>query len=76
MIAIKLLDLSDDCQSWRVKTLMKKMVMLPGRLGRRSRQWIAKVMVPGAWLSWWQRWAQRAWPEYGAGRPQVSAALA
>ena len=24
-----------------------------------------KVMVPGAWLCWWQRWAQRFWPEYG-----------
>ncbi len=73
MVAIKLLDLSDDCQGWRVKTLMKKMVMLPGRLSQRSRQWIARVMVPGAWLCWWQRWAQRVWPEYGAGRPCVSA---
>jgi hypothetical protein len=72
MIAIKVLDLSDDCQSWRVKTLMKKMVLLPGRLRQRSRQWIAKVMVPGAWLCWWQRWAQRVWPEYGSGRPRVS----
>ena len=73
MIAIKLLDLSDDCQSWRVKTLMKKMVMLPGRLSQRSRQWMAKVMVPGAWLCWWQRWAQRVWPEHGPGRPRVTA---
>jgi hypothetical protein len=75
LIAIKVLDLSDDCQSWRVKTLMKKMVMLPGRLSQRSRQWIAKVMVPGAWLCWWQRWAQRVWPEYGSGRPRVAAAV-
>lgn len=74
MIAIKLLDLSDDCQGWRVRTLMKKMVMLPGRLSQRSRQWIAKVMVPGAWLCWWQRWAQRVWPEYGSGRPRVATA--
>ena len=73
MIAIKVLDLSDDCQSWRVKTVMKKMVMLPGRLSQRSRQWIAKVMVPGAWLCWWQRWAQRVWPEYGPGRPRITA---
>jgi hypothetical protein len=73
MIAIKVLDLSDDCQSWRVKTLMKKMVMLPGRLSQRSRQWVAKVMVPGAWLCWWQRWAQRVWPEHVPGRPRVAA---
>lgn len=50
--AIKLLDLNDDCQGWRIKTLMKKLVMLPGRMGRRSRQWVARVLVPGAWLCW------------------------
>jgi len=40
MVAIKLLDLSDECQAWRVKTLLKKLVMLPGRLSQRSRQWV------------------------------------
>jgi hypothetical protein len=74
MVAIKLLDLSDDCQGWRIKTLMKKLVLLPGRLGRRSRQWVAKVLVPGAWLNWWQRWAQRVWPAPGPGRPRLTAA--
>lgn len=73
MVAIKLLDLNDDCQSWRVKTLMKKLVMLPGRLSRRARQWVAQVQVPGGWLNWWQRWAQRVWPEHKPGRPRLSA---
>ncbi|MBI1176664.1 hypothetical protein GC207_04410 [bacterium] len=31
---------------WRIKTLLKKLVMLPGRLRQRSRQWVAKVLVP------------------------------
>jgi hypothetical protein len=74
MVAIKLLDLSDDCQGWRIKTLMKKLVMLPGRLSWRSRQWVARVLVPGAWLCWWQRWAARVWPETGPGRPRLVAA--
>jgi hypothetical protein len=73
MVAIKLLDLTDECQSWRIKTLMKKLVMLPGRLSQRSRQWVVKVLVPGAWLAWWQRWAQRAWPALGPGRPRLIA---
>lgn len=71
MVAIKLLDLTDDCQAWRIKTLMKKLVFLPGRLTQRARQWVARVLVPGAWLSWWQRWAQRVWPEHGRGRPRL-----
>ena len=74
MVAIKLLDLNDDCQGWRVKTLMKKLVMLPGRLSQRSRQWVARVLVPGVWLCWWQRWAQRVWPTSGPGRPRLVAA--
>jgi Transposase DDE domain group 1 len=74
MVAIKLLDLRDECQGWQLKTLMKKLVFMPGRLGRHARQWVAKVLVPGTWLNWWQRWAQRVWPEHGAGRPKLSAA--
>lgn len=74
MVAIKLLDLGDDCQGWRVKTLMKKLVMLPGRLKARSRQWVARVLVPGAWLCWWQRWAARVWPTLGPGRPRLMTA--
>lgn len=74
MVAIKLLDLKDDCQGWQLKTLMKKLVFMPGRLGRRSRQWVAKVMVPGPWLSWWQRWSERVWPQHGVGRPCLSVA--
>lgn len=74
MVAIKLLDLSDECQGWRVKTLLRKLVMLPGRLSQRSRQWVARVLVPGAWLSWWQRWAERVWPAHAPGRPRLVAA--
>lgn len=74
MVAIKLLDLNDDCQGWRIKTLMKKLLFLPGRLSQRSRQWVARVLVPGAWLCWWQRWAQRVWPTPGPGRPRLVAA--
>ncbi|MGD0814303.1 MAG: hypothetical protein ABSA83_11920 [Verrucomicrobiota bacterium] len=75
MVAIKVLDLNDDCQSWRIKTLIKKMVMLPGRLSQRSRQWIARVLVPGTWLCWWQRWAKKMWPEHGPSRPRLTAAF-
>jgi len=75
MAAVRVLDLNDDCQGWRVRTLMKKLVFLPGRLTRKARQWVAKVLVPGGWLTWWQRWQQQAWPqEHRVGRPRLSAA--
>ncbi len=53
---------------------MKKLLFLPGRLRQRSRQWVARVLGPGAWLNWWQRWAPRVWPTHGPGRPRLVAA--
>jgi hypothetical protein len=73
MVAIKILDLTDAVQGWQLKTLMKKLVFMPGRLSQRARQWVARVMVPGVWLNWWQRWAQKVWPSHGPGRPKVVA---
>jgi hypothetical protein len=71
MTAIKILDLQDQSHGWRVKILMKKLVMLPGRLSQRSRQWVTEVMVPGVWMNSWQRWAARVWPHHERGRPNV-----
>jgi hypothetical protein len=43
-------ELSSSCdqlipqrQGWRVKTLTKKLVLLPGRLSQRSRQWVESL---------------------------------
>jgi len=43
MVAVKLLDLKDECQGWQLKARMKNLVFLPGRVGRYARQWVAKV---------------------------------
>lgn len=73
--AIKLLELPDDCQSWRLKTLLAKLVLLPVRLARRSRQTGARLLVPAAWLAWWQDLLGRLWPHWGVGRPPLIAPL-
>lgn len=51
--ALKLLHLPDDCQSWRVRTLLRQVVILPARLVRHARSLVARVSVPVSWLSWW-----------------------
>ena len=74
-VAIKLMDLNDACQSWRIKTLLKQRVLLPGRLSPRARQWGVQVLVPGAGWCGWQRGAERAWPgEQGPERPCLTVA--
>ncbi len=52
MVVIKLLHLSDNCQDWRIRPLIKKLVLLPERLAWRSRQCVARVLVPGARERW------------------------
>ncbi|MBK9137203.1 MAG: hypothetical protein IPM17_00280 [Verrucomicrobia bacterium] len=49
MVAIKLLDVNNGCRVWRVKTLMKKLALVPGRMAWHSRQWVARMRVPAAW---------------------------
>lgn len=73
MAVIKPLGLSDECQVLRLNTLLRNPVHLAGRPSQRSRQWIARVMAPRAWLSWWQRCVERVWPEYGPARRRVAA---
>ena len=38
MVALKLLDLNDDSQERRTKTLVKKLALLPGQKGRSLRR--------------------------------------
>jgi hypothetical protein len=73
--AIKLLELPDDCQGWRLKTLLAKLVVLPVRLRRRSRQMVACLLVPVAWLEWWRQLLTRLWPARGVGRPPLAVRL-
>jgi hypothetical protein len=73
--AIKLLELPDECQGWRVRTLLQKLVVLPCRLSRRARQTVARLLVPAAWLEWWRKLLVRLWPQWGRGRPPLLVSL-
>lgn len=73
--AIKLLELPDDCQGWRLKTLLAKLLVLPARLQRRSRQMVARLLVPAVWLEWWRQLLGRLWPQWGPGRPPLVVVL-
>lgn len=72
MVAVKLLCLPDECQSWTVATLLRQLVRLPAVLVQHARRLVARVEVPPVWVSWWQHWEQRWWwaqPVTAAGRP-------
>jgi len=69
LIALKLLHLPDDCQSWQLKTLLRQVLLLPAALVRHARVLVARVQVPAAWLCWWRTLMSRLWPQPVVGRP-------
>jgi len=69
LIALKLLHLPDDCQSWQLKTLLRQVLLLPAALVRHARVLVARVQVPAAWLCWWRALMTRLWPQPLVGRP-------
>lgn len=69
LIALKLLHLPDDCQSWQLKTLLRQVVLMPAALVRHARVLIARIQVPAAWLCWWRAVMSRLWPQPTTGRP-------
>jgi hypothetical protein len=66
LVAVKLLCLPEECQSWQVKTMLRQIVRLPATLVRHARLLLARVEVPASWLVWWQNWLKRWW--LGQGR--------
>jgi hypothetical protein len=72
MVAVKLLCLPDECQSWTVATLLRQLVRLPAVLVQHARRLVARGEVPPLWVAWWQQWEQRWWlalPVTASGRP-------
>lgn len=65
MVAVKVLCLPEECQSWQVKTMLRQVVRLPATLVRHARSLRARIEVPASWLVWWQNWLQRWWPAAG-----------
>jgi hypothetical protein len=64
LIALKLLHLPEERQQCRVKTLIREIMILPGRFVTHARRLVARIYVAPEWLDWWrvvyQQMSQRA----------------
>ena len=69
LVAVKLLCLPDECQTWQVRTMLRQVVRMPATLVRHARRLLARVEVPASWLVWWQNWLSRWWPGAGMAKP-------
>jgi hypothetical protein len=74
LISLKLLDLPDDAQSWRIRTIIRYLLTVPVSVSTHARYEVARICVPAGWLRWWRLFVERWVPKRKPGRPVMEAA--
>jgi len=69
LVALRVLELPDDAQGWRVRTIVRNLLTVPVVVSRHARYLRARVCVPAGWLRWWRLYFARWVPKRGIGRP-------
>jgi len=69
LISLKILDLPDEAQSWRIQTLIRHLLTVPVSLSTHARYEVARVCVPAGWLRWWKLFVDQWVPKRKPGRP-------
>ncbi len=54
LVALKLLHLPEERQQCRLKTLIREVMILPGRFVSHARRMVARIYVAPEWLEWWR----------------------
>jgi hypothetical protein len=54
LVALKLLHLPEERQQCRLKTLIREVMILPGRFVTHARRLVARIYVAPEWLDWWR----------------------
>ena len=69
LISVKLLDLPDDAQGWRIRTIIRYLLTVPVSVSTHARYEVARICVPAGWLRWWRLFVQEWVPKRKPGRP-------
>ena len=71
LISLKLLDLPDDAQGWRIRTLIRYLLTVPVTVSTHARYEVATICVPAGWLRWWRLFVDQWVPKRKPGRPAL-----
>ena len=71
LITLKILDLPDDAQSWRIRTLIRYLLTVPVTVSTHARYEMARICVPAGWLRWWRLFVDQWVPKRKPGRPAL-----
>ena len=69
LMALKVLDLPDASQGWRVRTIIGHLLTVPVTVSYHARYRTATVCVPAGWLRWWRLFMDQFVPKRKPGRP-------
>jgi hypothetical protein len=71
LVSLKVLDLPDDAQSWRIQSLIRYLLTVPVSVSTHARYQVARICIPAGWLRWWRLFVDQWLPKRKAGRPAV-----
>ena len=76
LVTLKLLEMPDAAQGWRVRTIIRHLLTVPVTVSRHARYLKATVCIPSGWLRWWRLYLDRWVPKRKPGRPSPKAEAA
>lgn len=71
LLALRVLDLPDDAQGWRPRTLIRNLLTVPVKVGMHARYRRATICVPAGWMRWWRLFLQDHGPKRTHGGARV-----
>ena len=67
LISLKLLDLPEDAQGWRIQTIIRHLLTVPVTVSTHARYEVARICIPAGWLRWWRLFVHQWVPKRQAG---------
>jgi len=71
LVSLKVLDLPDAAQGWRIQTTIRHLLTLPVTVSTHARYDVARICIPAGWLRWWRLFVDQWVPKRKSGRPIV-----
>ena len=62
LTALKVLELPDDTQEWRIRTIIRYLLTIPATLVSHANRQALKICIPAGWLRWWRLFIQKFIP--------------
>jgi hypothetical protein len=69
LISLRVLDLPDEAQRWRLTSIIRHLLTVPVTVSTHARYTVAHICVPTGWMRWWRLFLDKWLPKRKAGRP-------